>query len=641
MKIARIFVLGLLTVCSICCCRPAVAKPVPSGEAAGIESLKDSLIILDSLVRMTRTNNNALSLQYARDAWRIAQRIGTNEALVEAEMLLGLSFIKNYKDSSFFYFNRAITQAANSNLLEFKVKLTYDLAILYGAALDYKQSVILLDSTIRLAEAAKKFDAMADAYNSLGNIYSDLHDNSNAKLMFSKSFNIAREHGLFKQMGVALGNLAKFESEVNESVRMQKEAITYLKKTNGTEEEVAYVLINIGNRYTKPDSALFYYKKALSIVKDANAKDIIIGAYNNMAYSYLDLGKIDQAEDCLVEHAIPLALAEKNDSWLSTLYDSYADILVAKGSFKEAVTWQKKALKTVLESDRLKASGQVRLLAALLDVKSKELTIQNKEREILIQQNRLQQARFWLILSVLFILGSVFISLWILQRSRMKMQHQQITSARRLIEMEEGEKGRTARELHDITGQLIMGITGAIENLDLPDEKSKNEIRGKIKDLGQSIRLISHRMNKAMLEHFTFKELITGQCEDIQKLTGIPVFLDMVEDYTDLPEEMVLHTYRIVQELLTNASKYAKDGNVSISLTTRNNQLILSYSDTGPGFDLAGLKDGGMGLLNIFERAKLLGGQAKVDSSPGQGTKWEISIPHNIKKLIPNKTVNA
>jgi signal transduction histidine kinase len=212
------------------------------------------------------------------------------------------------------------------------------------------------------------------------------------------------------------------------------------------------------------------------------------------------------------------------------------------------------------------------------------------------------------------------------------MQVQQITSAKRIIEMDENEKGRTARELHDITGQLVLGITGEIENLDLPDNEIKEEIKGKIKELGKSIRLISHRMNKATLEHFTFEELILGQCEDIRKVVGLQIQLEMPEEFGDLNEEVVLHAYRIIQELLTNAGKYARESLVRIEFLKTPTEMILTYSDNGPGFDAIQIEKKGMGLMNIFERAKLLNGTAKVTSSPGNGTLWEIIIPLVLKK---------
>jgi signal transduction histidine kinase len=193
--------------------------------------------------------------------------------------------------------------------------------------------------------------------------------------------------------------------------------------------------------------------------------------------------------------------------------------------------------------------------------------------------------------------------------------------------MEESEKGRTARELHDITGQLVMGLTGEIENIDALDPAIKGQIKDKITDLGRSIRLISHRMNKAMLEHFTFEELVTGQCQDMQKLTGIKVLLTMPEQPLSLREETIQHTYRIIQELLVNAGKYVLQGTVKINIVSLNDKFTINYSDDGPGFEPDKLLNPGMGLMNINERAKLIGGKAIVKSSPGKGTTWEITAP--------------
>jgi signal transduction histidine kinase len=346
-----------------------------------------------------------------------------------------------------------------------------------------------------------------------------------------------------------------------------------------------------------------------------------------MVYSYLDKGDVKGAEECLVDHAIPLAEKEKNFDWMATLYDTYADVLTRKGEYNVAAKLQKKAYNSRSMADKEQASEQVRVLGALLDLNNKEMTIHDNQREILLQQNRLQKTRLGLTITVFMIIGFIFIILWLQQRNRVKLQHQQIQSAKRIIEIEENEKAKVARELHDITGQLVLGLTGEIENLDLPETKIKEEIKGKIKALGQSIRLISHRMNKAMLDNFTFEELIEGQCEDIMKATGLKIQVEMPEEPIVLNEETVLHAYRIVQELLTNAGKYARDSFVSLSFHKTANEMTINYFDNGQGFDPALIEKKGMGLMNIYERAKLLNGSAKVTSAPGDGTSWEIKFP--------------
>jgi signal transduction histidine kinase len=600
----------------------------------------DSLHYYDTLVEGTMIKNSRLSLRYAKRALYLASQTGKPEDLVLAYIINGISYNSNDKDSSFYYYNKALKLADSYNLIKQKTRIIYNLAMFYNQAFDYENGIKLLDSTIHLAENARDYAMMADAYNSLGMIRQLLQMNRDAKKMFDSSFRMAKKDSLYRQMGIALGNRAGFETDNNKAITLYKEALIYLGKATGTDEEIANLLINIGFRFTRPDSALIYYQEALQYAKNGNLPKSEIGAYNNMAYCYKDLKNISEAESSIIR-AIKLATQINDFDWLTTLYDSYGDILVEKKDYQNAIIWQKKALVTKDSADKQQASKQVRLLGTLLDVNNKELTIQKTQTELLLQQNRLQQTRLWLAVSVLFIIVSVFVFMSIMQRNRMKLQNEQINSARRLIEMEESEKGRIARELHDITGQLIMGITGAVEKLDLPDDSNKAEIQGKIKDLGRSIRTISHRMNKAMLEHFTFKELVTGQCEDIQKLTGMQVQLDMPGDNYDLPEEMVLHSYRIIQELLTNASKYVSESTVRISFISRNDNLIMLYADNGKGFDAKELKNRGMGIMNIFERAKLLGGDAKLTSSPGNGTKWEITIPRKTNKKIPLKKVNV
>jgi signal transduction histidine kinase len=641
MKIICILLLLFVSCTIITGCHLKESGTVPERTEQKATKISDSLSILDTLVQETRINNNRLSLAYAKRALKLAEQSGKPEDLVLANIIIGTSFNTNDKDSSYYYFNLAIKIAEQPALIKLKVRILYNLAMFYIQAYDDKTALRLLDSTIRLSDNAKDYNLMADAYNALGTIRSAFHDSTAAEQMYQTSFTIAKTHSLYRQMGIALGNLAKDKSDTKTSINLQNEAIGYLKKAKGMDEQIATIFINIGLRYlTMPDSAISYYRNALKYAKNGNLPKIEIGAYNNMAYSYLDAKNISAAETCIL-HGIQLAREQKDNDWLSTLYDSYGDILINKENYKEAVIWQKKAIEARDIAAKTQASEQVRLLGTLFDVRNKELIIQNTETELLLQKNRLQQTRLWLALSVLLVFGSVLAFLAFMQRTRMKLQLQQITSARRLIEMEESEKGRTARELHDITGQLIMGITGAVEKLDLPDDRNKAEIQGKIKDLGRSIRTISHRMNKAMLEHFTFKELVTGQCEDIQKLTGMRVQLDMPEGNYNLEEEMVLHTYRIVQELLTNASKYVPDSTVRISFINSGDKLLMTYEDNGKGFDLDGLKKPGMGIMNIFERSKLLGGKAKLTSSPGNGTKWEIFIPLNIRKRNPPKKVEV
>jgi signal transduction histidine kinase len=399
-----------------------------------------------------------------------------------------------------------------------------------------------------------------------------------------------------------------------------------VKGGQGSEAEMATILDNIGYKQKKPDSALYFYKLALKLAIGADLSKNIISAYNNMAYGYLDKNDLKMAESCLRDHAIPLAIKEKDHDWLASLYDSYADVVIAQKDYRRAYELEKNAYLERDLDNKQKAADQVRLLASILDLNNKELMIRDA-------QARVQKIRFWLIVSTLLAFALFFAIVVLQQRSRARLQKEQIGSARRIIEMEESEKGRIARELHDLTGQLVMGISGTIENIEFPDPEIKEMIKNNISRLGKSIRQISHRMNRAMIEHFTFSELITGLCEDVKRLSGLSVHLDMPEEFPDLPNELVLHFYRITQELLTNATKYARDSEVFIEIIPENDRLILHYSDNGPGFNTSE-KTRSMGIMNIHERAKLIRGRATVKSAPGQGTSWEVVFPLQNKNIL-------
>jgi two-component system NarL family sensor kinase len=590
-------------------------------------ALKDSINKLDSLVQKTLTSNPALCMQYAHKALSYALQLKNAEEIIHGYSLMGQAYFKKDKDSSYINFNKALKLADSTRKNTYKPLLLLNIAAIHYGAKDYKIAIGKLDTCIMVAESNKDYATMARAYTTLGNINFDIKEPENALKMYDLANQIALKHSIPKEIGVSLGNIARFEKDPVKALKLQREAIQYLIKTSGSEESIAKIYINIGFNATNPDTALHYFEEALKLTENTNLPVIELGAYNNMVYSYLEKGDIRGAEECLVDHAIPLAIKIKNDDWMATLSDSYAEVLIKKGDYKAAAKWQKTAMDKRTSADKAQASEQVRLLGVLLDLKNKELTIHENQRELLLQQNRLQKTRLGLTITVFMIIGFIFIILWLQQRNRVKLQHQQIQSAKRVIEIEEDEKAKVARELHDITGQLVLGITGEIENLEFPEIEIKQQIQGKIKALGQSIRLISHRMNKAMLDNFTFEELIEQQCEDIRKATGLQVQVEMPQDPIVLNEEIVLHAYRIVQELLTNAGKYARDSYVGISFHKTPSEIIINYFDNGQGFDPALIEKKGMGLMNIFERAKLLSGSAKLTSAPGDGTTWEIKFP--------------
>jgi signal transduction histidine kinase len=604
-------------------------SPTPPDSVIPLSNniLLDSIDKLDSVVNAVKISDNNQARTYASLSLSIALRMNSAEAMARAFLMIGIAYTNQNADSSFIFYTKALRLANLYDLQKIKPKIFYNLSMIYRSVSDIRMTVLFLDSSISLANKVKDYQWLSNTYNALGNLRFDMLDSANAKAMFDSAYFIAIRCKLHKQTGIALASLSKFESDPLKSLEMQHSAIDILKKYPGNEEEVSSILVNIGMQSNVIDTAIKYYKTAIQIARLGNSSEVEIAAYNNLAYCYIDKKEYRSAEDCLKNIAIPLAKRIENYDWLSTLYDSYADVLLEENRIRQAFWFERLALKSRIQADTKQAKEQVRLLSALLDLKNKELRIQAKERELLEKDDKIRSIIFWGSVSLLVSLSILFLVLWGMQRTKLKLQMELLDSAKKLIGVEENMKGRVSMELHDLTTPFYVSMLQQIERAQINDSIIENDLRAKLSKLTTSIRQISHRMNNSFIEQLSITELVNGLCNDLKDTAGVPINYEVSLGDPNLTVEQTIHVYRIVQELLTNAIKYVTFGEINLSLSEEASTLFILYHDTGPGFDFNSSNSKGIGLMNIVERTKMIHGNAVLNSSPGKGTKWIISIP--------------
>lgn len=146
-------------------------------------------------------------------------------------------------------------------------------------------------------------------------------------------------------------------------------------------------------------------------------------------------------------------------------------------------------------------------------------------------------------------------------------------------------------------------------------------------DFSEDVRAISHRMSSRILERHAFVPLLTNLCLESMKFGNLNMAFVIGEPNGELPAPVRLHVYRIVQELLNNARKYAAGAAIELRVVFRGHLMEVIYHDTGPGFSVAGAAEKGMGFSNIFARANLLNGKVELDAEPGHGVYWRIAVP--------------
>ena len=205
------------------------------------------------------------------------------------------------------------------------------------------------------------------------------------------------------------------------------------------------------------------------------------------------------------------------------------------------------------------------------------------------------------------------------------------------LEGQEQERRRIAQEIHDGLGPLFSSLTMHIESMEKVIQEKTPEIifecsilRELSKTIAQDIRAISHDLMPSAVEDFGVATALENLCETTNEASksDISFYCANMEE-TRLDENIELGLYRIGQELLNNALKYAKATNIVIQLIRHENSIVLMVEDDGVGFDkqLIKKKKKGIGWRNINTRTRSLGGFFNIDSREGEGFVATVEIP--------------
>ncbi|HEX8815879.1 MAG TPA: PAS domain-containing protein [Terriglobales bacterium] len=206
---------------------------------------------------------------------------------------------------------------------------------------------------------------------------------------------------------------------------------------------------------------------------------------------------------------------------------------------------------------------------------------------------------------------------------------------RRLIETQEEERRRIAREIHDDYSQRIAMLAFDLENLaiDSPSETRRrlHEILDSVGELGIDLHSLSHRLHSSTLESLGLVAGIKGSCHEFAEQQGMQV--DFVSENVprDIPKDSALCLFRITQEGLRNVKKHSGAHHAEVRLEYLDEKLHLAIVDSGKGFDPHNLPpDHGIGLQSMSERLRMQGGNLEVCSKPTGGTRLDAWLPLKI-----------
>jgi PAS domain S-box-containing protein len=204
----------------------------------------------------------------------------------------------------------------------------------------------------------------------------------------------------------------------------------------------------------------------------------------------------------------------------------------------------------------------------------------------------------------------------------------------RLIQAQEQERVRVARELHDDVSQRLALLAIRLEQVEQEPLASSDllshirEMQKEVEELLTNVQNLSHELHSSKLDYLGAVAAIRSWCAEFSEKHGMEINFNSYEVPNSLPSEISFCLFRVLQEALHNAAKHSGVKKVDVKLGSSPNEIHLTVSDLGRGFDIeAGIKGRGLGLTSMQERLRLVNGRLSIDSQPRRGTTIQARVP--------------
>ncbi len=440
-------------------------------------------------------------------------------------------------------------------------------------------------------------------------------------------------------MSSALHELGEFEQES----RLLKSVIA-IQEARGQNIRIGSAYENLGTLYSDIDSvkqAAFYYEKALDSYKLNNNSHDIARVLINTGLLKKKQKKYDAAADDY-NQALQLSRAggflkieEDVLKNLAFLYEEQKDYKNAFGFYTQFVAVKD----SVLNKENQESINKLMI----------EFETEKKERQIAVQQLEIAEKTLQSRRKTVIIIGLIGIIIILLMfsfiiYSRIKIRQERRLNEERLkmkqlqmnvvLESQESERKRFARDLHDGFGQLITAVKimlGQMQQTNEMEKRSELAVKsGEVLDtMHTQLREIAHNLMPDQLINEGLSTALKEYASRISKTSGIAIEVNTFGIEKRLNQSVEVNVYRIIQEWINNVIKYSGAKNLTIQLTGYENEINIIIEDNGNGFEKENLmKSKGWGWKNIQSRLEAINGILEIDTRAGvPGTSFIIDLP--------------
>lgn len=588
---------------------------------------------------------------------------------------------------------RALQYYQRAGALSKQVKYAEGVMLYYAEMNDWFTRKGLLDSALALNFEALKYanktqdsTSIARAFFNIGIAYTHLEEIEHAVAYCEKGRNLFARLGIVKFEGIVdntLQYLAYQRHQYRKGVAYGLQAVEKLTLAKDP-ENLCYAFNNLGLNYIELkqyDSASYFLEKAYQLAIRLNNIEIQTTYNLNIGYINLLQGNFKKMKS-FVDKALELSNKQGQPEYaglalygLSTYYLSekeyveakrYADSSLAVGKRYNMKKLKLRILPTLsnisfaMQDAKLGFAYLNQYLALNDSVLNESVTkntisiekkyeTEKKEARILLQQTQIRQKNLlnYLALGGVAALSAVLLMGYRSYRHRQKLQQakiaeleteKQLLATQSLLQGQEDERSRLAKDLHDGLGGMLSGVKlqlGAMKGNLILTEESGTLFNSALNKLDQSIaemRRVAHNMMPEALIQLGLAQALQDYADSISTKGMLTVATEFYGLEQRLNATTEVTVYRIVQELVNNAVKHSGAQNILVQVLRRDQLLSITVEDNGSGFDARQWQEKPTaGLQNIQSRVHYLGGNMDIKSEPGKGTSVyvECTIENN------------
>lgn len=500
------------------------------------------------------------------------------------------------------------------------------------AAEHYYAAIVILEKTAEKKE-------LAFAYNDLAKLYRKTRDLDHALLNYNKADALFRELGDSSGVSMILnesGVVFEYKEQYEEAVRRYSASLRICESTRDS-IGISYALSNIAGVYViqkKYDEAEKNLLRALAIRQSLRDSFAIALNYSDLGVALNAKGDYTKAAAYLLE-SNKVAARLHYPELQSNNYNELASLAEKQGNYRDAYAWFQKRTAIRDSLYALEKSKQIEELTTRYETVKKEQKIEQQHNRI-VRQNFLFLGIAGLLLLIGLLAHSQYRRYQLRQETKLKsaLLKQQEIAVKAVLEAEENERQRIAKDLHDGVGQMMsaakMNLSAFESGFGAQTTEQKNSLDRIIRLVDESckeVRTVSHIMMPNALLTNNLDQAIRAFVDKLDKKTlQVHVSTEGLEERLDSNTETVL--YRVIQEAVNNVIRHAEATTLDVSLVRDKDGISGTIEDNGKGFDVTDKnKFSGIGLKNIITRIEYLKGTVDFDSAPGRGTVVAFHVP--------------